>query len=170
MLPSISPKIYMFAFNLMHDWRAMNVTVHLAPRYQGHSLSVQCYEFCLHTILFMLVIQTRPPSIYIYCIFRVGSEKIKLPNYFSLHYWGLVATTKKEKHLVLDIVKRGRGAQIQTCWETFLDKKKILRKFCILEIRPEKKSSEASKNRGAKAVWRVSKTKLLFSPMASLRQ
>ena len=49
-----------FAFNIMHDWRAMTVTVHLAPRYQGPSLSVQCYEFYLHTILFLLLIQTRP--------------------------------------------------------------------------------------------------------------
>ena len=29
----------------MHGWRAMDVTVHLAPIYQGHSVSVQCYEF-----------------------------------------------------------------------------------------------------------------------------
>ena len=30
-----------FAFNFMHDWRAVTKTVHLAPRYQGHSLSVE---------------------------------------------------------------------------------------------------------------------------------
>ena len=41
-----------FVFNFMHDWRAVTNTVHLAPRYQGHSLSFQCYDFCLHTILF----------------------------------------------------------------------------------------------------------------------
>ena len=50
-----------FAFNIMHDWRAVTKTVHLAPRYQGHSLSVQCYEFYLHAILFLLLIHTRPP-------------------------------------------------------------------------------------------------------------
>ena len=44
-------KIMCFAFNLMHDWRAMNVTVCLAPRHQGHSLSVQWYEFYLYAIL-----------------------------------------------------------------------------------------------------------------------
>ena len=42
-----------FAFSFMHDWRAVIKTVHLAPRYLGHSLSVQCYEFYLHTILFL---------------------------------------------------------------------------------------------------------------------
>jgi hypothetical protein len=49
-----------FAFNFMYDWRAVTKTVHLAPRYQGHSLSVQCYEFYLHAILFLKLIQTRP--------------------------------------------------------------------------------------------------------------
>ena len=34
-----------FAFNLMHDLRSMNVTASLESIYQGHSLSVQCYEF-----------------------------------------------------------------------------------------------------------------------------
>ena len=34
-----------FAFNLMLDWRAMTVTVHLAPYSEGHSLSVQYYDF-----------------------------------------------------------------------------------------------------------------------------
>ena len=33
-----------FAFNLMLDWRAMNVTVSLASRYQGPSLSAQCCQ------------------------------------------------------------------------------------------------------------------------------
>ena len=42
-----------FAINLMLDWRAMTVTVHLAPWSKGHSLSVQCYDFCLHAILFL---------------------------------------------------------------------------------------------------------------------
>ena len=42
-----------FAFNLMLDWRAMTVTVHLAPWSKGHSLSVQCYDFCLQAILFL---------------------------------------------------------------------------------------------------------------------
>ena len=41
------------AFHLMLDWRAMTVTVHLAPWFEGHSLSVQCYDFCLHAILFL---------------------------------------------------------------------------------------------------------------------
>ena len=42
-----------FAINLMLDWRAMTVTVHLALWSKGHSLSVQCYDFCLHKILFL---------------------------------------------------------------------------------------------------------------------
>ena len=46
-------KFVCFAFNIMHDWRAMTVTVHLAPRYQGHSLLIQCYEFYLHALLFL---------------------------------------------------------------------------------------------------------------------
>ena len=29
-----------FAFNFMHDWKAVTNTVHLAPRYQGGSLIV----------------------------------------------------------------------------------------------------------------------------------
>ena len=41
------------AFNLMLDWRAMTVTVYLAPYSEGHSLSVQCYDICLHAILFL---------------------------------------------------------------------------------------------------------------------
>ena len=41
----ISPKNNVSFFNLMHVWSAMNFTVHLAPRYEVHSLSVQCYEF-----------------------------------------------------------------------------------------------------------------------------
>ena len=41
------------AFNLMLDWRAVTVTVHLAPWSKGHSLSVRCYDFCLHAILFL---------------------------------------------------------------------------------------------------------------------
>ena len=44
----------------MHDWRAMNVTVRLASRYQGHSLSVQCYKLYFHSIRFLWLIQTRP--------------------------------------------------------------------------------------------------------------
>ena len=46
-------KFMCFAFNFMHDWRAVTKTVHFAPRYQGQSLSVQCYEFYLHAILFL---------------------------------------------------------------------------------------------------------------------
>ena len=42
-----------FAFKFMHDWRAVTKTVYLAPRYQGHSLSVQSYEFYLHAIIFL---------------------------------------------------------------------------------------------------------------------
>ena len=42
-----------FSINLMLNWRAMTVTVHLAPWSKGHSLSVQCYDFCLHAILFL---------------------------------------------------------------------------------------------------------------------
>ena len=52
-LSSISPKFMWCAFNLMLDWRAMTVTVHLAPWSKGHSLSVQCYDFYLHAILFL---------------------------------------------------------------------------------------------------------------------
>ena len=50
---NFSKKNMCFSFHLMHGWRAMDVTKHLAPIYQGHSLSVQCYEFCLHAILFL---------------------------------------------------------------------------------------------------------------------
>ena len=50
-----------FAFNLMLDWRTMTVTVHLAPWSEGHSLSVQRYDFYLHAILFLYPIQTLPP-------------------------------------------------------------------------------------------------------------
>ena len=46
-------KIMCFSLHLMHGWRAMDVTVHLAPIYQGHLVSFQCYEFCLHAILLM---------------------------------------------------------------------------------------------------------------------
>ena len=42
-----------FSFNLMLDWKAMTFRVHLAPWSQSHSLSVQCYDFCLHAILFL---------------------------------------------------------------------------------------------------------------------
>ena len=49
MLPSASPIVYVFCLQPF-TWRAMNVTVLLAPKYQGQSLSVQCYEFFLHTI------------------------------------------------------------------------------------------------------------------------
>ena len=41
-----------FEFNFMHYCRAVINTVNLAPRYKGHSLSVQCYNFYLHAILF----------------------------------------------------------------------------------------------------------------------
>ena len=34
-----------FAFNLMLHRRAITVTAHLAPWAEGHSLSVQCYDF-----------------------------------------------------------------------------------------------------------------------------
>ena len=52
-LSSISPKWYAFCLNFMHDGRAVIKRVQLAPKYQGHWLSVQCYEFYLHAILFM---------------------------------------------------------------------------------------------------------------------
>ena len=42
-----------FAFTLMLDWRAMTVTVHLALWSEGHSLWVQCYDFCLQAILLL---------------------------------------------------------------------------------------------------------------------
>ena len=48
---NFSKKLMCFSFHLMHGWRAMVVMVYLAPIYQGHSVSVQCYEFCLHAIL-----------------------------------------------------------------------------------------------------------------------
>ena len=38
----------------------MNATLLLAPTYLGHKLSVQCYEFCLHTMIFMWLMQTLP--------------------------------------------------------------------------------------------------------------
>ena len=46
-------KIYLFGFSPLHDLRAMYAMVHLAPIYQGNSLLVQGYEFCLHEILFL---------------------------------------------------------------------------------------------------------------------
>ena len=52
-LSSISPNIHLVCFNLRLDSKAMTFTVYLAPWYEGHSLSVQCYEFCLHAILFL---------------------------------------------------------------------------------------------------------------------
>ena len=52
-LSSISLNFLWFAFNLLLDWRAFTDTVHLAPRYQGHSLSVNSYEFYLHAILYL---------------------------------------------------------------------------------------------------------------------
>ena len=52
-LSSFSPKKNVFFLPPMHGWRAMDVMVHLAPIYQGHSVSVQCYEFGLHAILLM---------------------------------------------------------------------------------------------------------------------
>ena len=42
-----------FAFNLMIGWRAMTVTFHLAKYSEGYSLSIQCYDFCLHATLFL---------------------------------------------------------------------------------------------------------------------
>ena len=39
----------------MHGWRAMDVTVHSAPIYQGHSVLFLCYEFCLQAILLILI-------------------------------------------------------------------------------------------------------------------
>ena len=42
-----------FAINLMLDWRAMTVTVHLIPWSKGQLLLVHCYDFCLHAILFL---------------------------------------------------------------------------------------------------------------------
>ena len=41
----ISLKIKRFTFSLMHDWRAMDFTVHLAPRYQGHSFQSSAMSF-----------------------------------------------------------------------------------------------------------------------------
>ena len=40
-------QVFEFSINLMHNWGANNATLRLAPRYQGHSLSDQCYKFCL---------------------------------------------------------------------------------------------------------------------------
>ena len=37
---------------LMHNWRGLNIMILLAPRYQGHSLLGQCYEFCLHATIY----------------------------------------------------------------------------------------------------------------------
>ena len=52
-LSSISPKCHLVCFNQMLDCRAMTVTIYLAPWYEDHSLSVECYDFCLHAILFL---------------------------------------------------------------------------------------------------------------------
>ena len=65
-LPLISLNILSITFILMHDWKAMDVTVYLEPRYQGHSFSDQCYEFCtqfdavLQCISWCDVIQSNP--------------------------------------------------------------------------------------------------------------
>ena len=34
-------------FPIMHDWEAVEPTICLAPRYHGHSLLAQNYDFCL---------------------------------------------------------------------------------------------------------------------------
>ena len=49
-----------FAHNVLHKWRAMIIRVHLATKYKGQSLSLQCYYFYLHAIPFLCLIQTRP--------------------------------------------------------------------------------------------------------------
>ena len=52
------------SLKLVHEWRDVNVKLLLAPRYQGHSSSVQYYECCLHVIIFLYVIQTQPLTLY----------------------------------------------------------------------------------------------------------
>ena len=42
---NFSKNFYLVCFNLMLDWRAITVTVYLAPWCEGHLLSVQCYDF-----------------------------------------------------------------------------------------------------------------------------
>jgi hypothetical protein len=49
-------------FNIMHGWRAMNDMHLLAPRYQGHSLSVQCYDFYTLSVTNLNVVQAIHPS------------------------------------------------------------------------------------------------------------
>ena len=44
---------FMWFANVMINWSVMTVTVHLAPWSECHSLSFHCYNFCLHTILFL---------------------------------------------------------------------------------------------------------------------
>ena len=54
-------KVIIFSFNITHDWKALDIIVHLAPRNQGHSFSVQCYdEFGPLAIIFQKFIQTQP--------------------------------------------------------------------------------------------------------------
>ena len=52
---NFSKKCMCFSFHLMHGLRAMDVTVHLAPIFQVHSVLFQFYEFCLQAILLMLI-------------------------------------------------------------------------------------------------------------------
>ena len=51
--------IICFTLYILHE-RAMNIRLLLAPKYYGHSWSVQCYELCLHAIIFLYLIQARP--------------------------------------------------------------------------------------------------------------
>ena len=36
---------FFFPFNITHDWRAIDITVHLAPRYLGHSFQSSAWSF-----------------------------------------------------------------------------------------------------------------------------
>ena len=83
----------------MLDWRAMTVTVHLAPRYMGHSLSVQYYEFYLHAILFQLLIQTRPLRLGI--VVKAAEETCYLVNNFIMTVFVEQPLAKPEVLLII---------------------------------------------------------------------
>ena len=86
-----------FAFNLMHDWRAMTVKLLLAPRYQGHSLSVQCYKFFLHAFIFLDLNQKQPYtllSLNFQAFLQINPSK---PSHHSCWYFHLKHLMQKRR-------------------------------------------------------------------------
>ena len=59
------------------------MAVHLIPRYQGHLWSVQWYEFYLHTLLFLKLIQTGPH------IYSSTILNLKKTNYSDFNKFGM---------------------------------------------------------------------------------